>query len=138
MNIEVIVQGHLPLALSRECYTNRALNHSNKNCDKECYKYPKGFYLKAIYGELLYKINGPQIFSAKVHCLIEYMDYLKKLKVESIRIESQLEENTAEVINIYREVLDNNSNENDAISKLEACYKDNLYNGVSQENRMAL
>ncbi|HEB10306.1 MAG TPA: hypothetical protein ENI06_03725 [Spirochaetales bacterium] len=139
LNIEVVAHGHLPVALSRECYTVRSLSSlevscqeagiSRSNCDKECFQHPEGFFLKAISGELVFKINGPQVFSAKVHCLIEHMDYLKRLKVESIRIESQLEEDIDEVINIYREVLDNRLNEKKAGGRLKALCSDDLCNG---------
>ncbi len=149
MNIEVVVHGHLPLALSRECYTVRTLssfdnpykkkdglhlrelilNSTEKACAKECFQYPEGFLLKAMSGELLYKINGPQVFSAKVHCLIEHLDYLRKLEVDSIRIESQLEEDTGEVIDIYRKVLDNHLDMKDAVGILKVHYSDDLCNG---------
>ncbi len=133
INIEVVVHGQLPLALSQECYTVRALNLSSNHCSKECFQYPEGFFLKAISGELLFKISGYQVFSAKTHCLIEYIGHLKKLKVESIRIESQLGEKTGEVINLYRKVLDNHLDAKEAVNKLKEYYSDDLCNGFFLE-----
>ncbi|MBI4744840.1 MAG: U32 family peptidase [Actinobacteria bacterium] len=126
--IEVYGWGNLSTALSWRCYTARSLDISRDECKMVCLDYPEGMVLETVDRQDLFIINGPQILSAKTHCLIEYIDKLKDIGVTSIRIEPSLK-NTVEVINIYRQTIKGERDGKEAVEILNKFADHGLCNG---------
>lgn len=126
--VEVYAWGNLPTALSWRCYTARSLDLSRDNCNMVCLDYPEGMVLETVDKQDLFVINGPQILSAKTHCLIEHMDKLKEIGVDSIRIEPSLK-NTTEIIDIYNQVIKGDLDGKDAVEVLSKFADHGLCNG---------
>jgi len=89
--IEVAVWGNLPTSFSWRCYTARTFGLTQQDCLKKCLEYPEGILLKTVDEQDLFIINGPQVLAAKTHCLIEQLDRLSSIGVNSIRIQPHRE-----------------------------------------------
>jgi collagenase-like PrtC family protease len=124
---EVIVHGHIPIAVSTSCPTARTFGRNSKQCEMLCRRYPEGMVLEA--GDRpMFRIEGPQTLSAATYCLLEYLSELDKAGVDTIRILPQLGQ-TASVLRIYREVLDHRRETHDALEELKALSSGSLCNG---------
>ncbi len=124
---EVVVHGHVPIAISCTCPTTRCLGLDDGNCGKLCCRYPEGMTLKA--GDRpMFRVDGPQTLSAATYCLVEYLPELRKAGVDTVRILPQ-HNNTARIVRIYRDVLDHGRESRDALEELKAFSTTGLCNG---------
>ena len=82
IEVEVLARGRKPLALSRRCYTLRALGLSDDQCAMNCFSYPHGLSLDTIF-----RLNGREVFSEKVCSLREDFTILEDAGVEVLRFE---------------------------------------------------
>lgn len=126
--VEVYGWGHLSTALSWRCYTARTFEHERDNCHRQCFEYPDGILLKTVKEEDVYIINGIQLLSSKVHCIVEQLDMLKDAGVEYLRI-TPSSENTSDVVNIFSGVLNGNIDAKDAVNMLGVYAPLGLSNG---------
>ena len=124
---EVVVHGHVPIALSYDCPTARAFGRNRNDCEMLCQRYPEGMVLEAG-DQPMFRIEGPQTFSAATYCLLEYLLELDKAGVDTIRILPQWDQ-TASVLRIYREVLDHRREVHDALEELKAMSSASFCNG---------
>jgi collagenase-like PrtC family protease len=124
---EVVVHGHIPIAISRTCLTARSLGSSRQKCGRVCQRYSEGMVLEA-QNQPLFRIEGPQTLSAATHCLVEYLSQLERAGVDTVRILPQWN-HTASVVRIYRDVLDGRMQRRDAREELEALSPQGLCNG---------
>jgi collagenase-like PrtC family protease/predicted lipid carrier protein YhbT len=115
--VEVVVHGHVPIAISPTCQTARALGRNGNGCGMVCQDFPDGMLLEAD-GQVLFRIDGPQTLSAKTCCLVEYLPQLNDAGVDTIRILPQAT-GTADTLRIYRDVLDHRLAPADAIERLK-------------------
>ncbi len=125
--VEVVVHGHLPVAMSGTCYTARCFGQAADGCGESCGRYPVGMVLEAG-GRPIFRIDGPQTLSAGSHCLIEHLTALAAAGVHSVRILPQVD-HTDRIVRIYRDVLDGRRDCRDALSELRALSSGPLCNG---------
>jgi collagenase-like PrtC family protease len=124
---EVVVHGHLPIAISSTCQTIRSVERNGDGCGKLCERYPEGIVLEA--GDRpLFRIEGPQTLSAATYCLVEYLPQLEKAGVDTVRILPQWN-HTDNIVRIYRDVLEHRRDRWDAAEELRAISPVGLCNG---------
>ncbi len=124
---EVVVHGHIPIAISAACQTARSLGRNGDGCGKLCRRYPEGMVLEA--GDRpLFRIEGPQTLSAATYCLVEYLPQLAKAGVDTVRVLPQWN-HTGRIVRIYREVLEHRRDCGDAAEELRAISPTGLCNG---------
>ncbi len=125
---ELIVHGHIPIAISGTCQTARSLGRNGDGCGKLCQDYPEGMVLKA--GDRpLFRIDGPQTLSASTYCLVEYLPQLAKAGVDTVRILPQWN-HTSNIVRIYRDVMAGRRDCADAAEELKVLSPDGLCNGL--------
>ncbi len=124
---ECIVHGHVPIAVSRNCRTACSVGRTDQGCDKLCRRYPDGMVLEA-QGQPLFRIEGRQTLSAATYCLVEYLPQLNRAGVDTLRILPQWD-HTAQIVNIYRDVLDHRKCAADAAEELGSISTTGLCNG---------
>lgn len=129
VGIEVVVHGHVPMALSRSCHTARAVMQSDRRCGGACRDYPDGMVLEAA-GRALFRVDGPLTTSAASCCLVEYVPRLEQMGVTCMRVQPQ-QEHTGRIISIYRSVLDRPGRAamSKALGELTELSPDGLCNG---------
>ncbi len=125
--IEVVVHGHVPIAISGNCQTARAVGTNGNGCGKVCRRHPDGILLEAD-GKPLFRIDGPLTLSAATYCLVEYLRRLQEVGVDTIRILPQWNL-TDRIVRIYRDVLDERKDCSDALNELKTISPEGLCNG---------
>jgi collagenase-like PrtC family protease/putative sterol carrier protein len=124
---EVVVHGHIPIAISGTCLTARSLGRNGDGCENLCERYPEGMVLEA--GDRpLFRIDGPQTLSAATYCLVEYIPQLEKAGIDTVRILPQWN-HTGRIVRIYRDVLEHHRDCRDAADELKAISPMGLCNG---------
>lgn len=83
---EVMVHGHLPLALSARCFTARALDRPKDQCKKACLEFPNGLPVSSQEDQSLFTLNGIQTLSGSILDLLPEIPSMISLGVDSIRI----------------------------------------------------
>jgi collagenase-like PrtC family protease/predicted lipid carrier protein YhbT len=124
---ELVVHGHIPIAISGTCQTARSLGRNGDGCGRLCQYYPEGMVLEAG-DQPLFRIEGPQTLSASTYCLVEYLPQLEKAGVDTVRILPQYE-HTDRIVCIYRDVLEHRRSYKDALEELKAVSPGGLCNG---------
>ena len=125
--VELIVHGHIPVAMSGTCQTARSFGSNGNGCGRICQRYPDGIVLKA--GDRpLFRIDGPQTLSAATYCLVEYLEKLAETGVDTVRILPQWE-HTIRIVQIYRDVLEHRMHCADAAKELKAISTGGVCNG---------
>ena len=105
MATEVFAYGRLPLAFSSRCFTARHHNLQKDACEFRCLDHPDGLLMNTREGEGFLTINGTQTQSGKVHTLAHRLAELAGTPVTTLRLSPQ-SQHMAEVITLFREVLD--------------------------------
>ncbi|MDR0933541.1 MAG: U32 family peptidase [Burkholderiaceae bacterium] len=83
---EVLGYGRLPLAFSARCFTARHYNLPRDDCRFSCMLHPDGLRLRTQEAEDFLVINGVQMQSAKVYCLIRELPVLQEMGVNVLRL----------------------------------------------------
>ncbi len=91
METEVLVFGHMPLALSARCFTARAHGLPKDRCEFRCGEHPAGMDLETREGERLFVVNGVQIQSGRPCNLLPFRDELLELGVDLWRLSPQVD-----------------------------------------------
>ncbi len=89
METEVFIFGRLPLAFSARCFTARAHDLAKDECGFCCRDYPDGMPLLTQEQKPFLVLNGIQAQSAGTYNLIPYIEELKALGVEVLRLSPQ-------------------------------------------------
>jgi predicted lipid carrier protein YhbT len=124
---ELIVHGHVPIAIAGSCKMARSLGLNGHGCGNLCQSYPEGVVFEAG-DQSLFRIEGPQTLSAATYCLVEYLPQLEEAGVYTVRILPQWN-HTARVVCIYRDVLEHRRDCKDALEELKAISPLGLCNG---------
>jgi collagenase-like PrtC family protease len=124
---EVLAYGHIPIAVSCECNSARALRRGAEQCEEPCRGYPEGLVLNAG-GESMFRVEGQQVLSAATWCLVEDLHELERAGVDMVRILPR-RNHTGRIAAIFREVLDRRRGPTDALRELEAISGGKLCNG---------
>ncbi len=125
---EVFAHGKVPLAFSWRCYTSRAFGLTSTNCKHDCRKFPDGMEISSLDDEPIFTVNGKSILSSRTYTLIEYIDELKAMKVDALRISPQ-HEHTGETAKIFRERVNGTINSDEALGRLHEITGTGLCNG---------
>lgn len=123
---EVFAWGRLPLAYSARCYTARAHNVAKDACEFCCGGYPDGLLLQTREDNEFLLINGIQIQSARVHCVID--DLTAPCSADIFRINPQ-SANTPRIVTLFSKVLRGNICSRDAMAELDSLAAAELCNG---------
>ncbi|MFQ5456710.1 MAG: U32 family peptidase [Nitrospirota bacterium] len=116
---EILGFGKLSLGLSWRCYTSFSNHSSNKNnCTYRCYDFKEGIPVETIDKKSIYTLNGTQILSGFNFCLLEYIDILQSMGIDTIRIQPQLK-GTNEIIDIVYRLISKKIAAKEAISELK-------------------
>ncbi len=124
---EIVVHGHVPIAMSITCPTARCFGREQRNCGKVCQQRPHGIVLKAG-DQPMFRIEGPRTLSATTYCLVEHLMELAEAGVETVRILPQWDQ-TPRIVHIYRNVLDHRKSPGQARVELEVISSEGLCNG---------
>ena len=117
VEVEVFGYGRMPLAFSARCFTARHARLSKDECGSQCMKYPEGLALKTMEQSGFLVLNGPQVLSDRIYCLLHELPELKKLGVGVVRITPQ-RENTREIARLFAAVADGSTSAQDAEAEL--------------------
>ncbi len=124
---EVMVHGHIPIAMSCTCHTARSLPPDGYGCGNVCQGYPEGMVLKAG-DQPMFRIDGPLTLSAGTLWLVEDLPQLEKAGVDVLRIGPHCD-HAGRVVRIYRDVLDHHREPRDALEELKTLSSVSLCNG---------
>jgi collagenase-like PrtC family protease len=140
MGLEVFAHGKLPLAFSWRCYTLLNLGLTKKDCTRQCLENPSGIDLKTMDNEECFTINGTSILSNKPLSLIEHIDELREMGIAALRISPKLK-GTGQILNIFKERIDNKMGPAEAIKKLTSLrqntkteFVNGFYTGTAGKN----
>ena len=128
METEVFSYGRLPLAFSSRCFTARFHNLPKDDCRFLCIDDPDGKTMRTREGKPFLVINGIQTQSALVYNLIGDLDSLRDVGVDVLRISPQAE-HTAEIVQLFRECLENRIDTEAAMQQMEKLMPEEACNG---------
>lgn len=115
---EVFVHGQLPLAISTRCFTARHHHIPKQNCEQVCANYPDGLALRTQADEAFLSLNGVQVLSASIQCLMGQILELAALNITFIRLAPQAE-HMNEVLALYDAVLQQDLTPSEGMSHLQ-------------------
>lgn len=128
METEVFAYGRLPLAFSARCFTARYHNLQKDSCGFKCMDYPDGLKVQTREGQAFIVFNGIQTQSANVYNLISEIPRLRRMNIDVLRISPQ-SEHTAEVVRVFREVMDGSMSAADGLQKMDGIMPGQPCNG---------
>lgn len=106
--LEVLVFGRLPLAVSARCYHARAHDLHKDNCNFVCAEDPDGLDLDTIDGEPFLAVNGTQTLSYTCNNLIGELGQMQDMGVSHFRL-SPHDIDMVGVARVFRDALDGKS-----------------------------
>ncbi len=124
---EVLAWGRLPLAHSARCFTARHYNLQKDTCEFRCLGITDGLLLRTREGEPFLTLNGVQTQSARTHNLLAELPAVTE-HADVLRVSPQ-GEHTAEVIALFRAVLDGQLASREAFDRSAACMDEGPCNG---------
>ena len=139
--IEVIVFGRLPLALSARCYHARAHNLHKDGCEFICGEDLDGMELETLDGTSFLAVNGTQTMSYTCcNLLIELTD-MRNMGINCFRLSPQNVDMVA-VSQVFRNVLDDRLDIAEASNRLDGLalgfeFSNGYYHGVEGGNLIA-
>lgn len=126
--VEVLGYGRLPLAFSARCFTARHYNLPRDECGFRCLEHPEGLCLKTQEGADFLVINGIQMQSGLVYCLMHELPVMQAMGVDVVRLSPQ-PENMAEIARLYAAVLAGSQTPDEALDALMPLASSGLCNG---------
>lgn len=121
--LEVQVFGRLPLAISARCNHARAYKRQKKNCELICNKDPDGMDIYTLDHAPFLVLNGLQTMSFTYRNLICELHELQEMGINYFRLSPHTTDMLT-VANLFRNVLDNKLDPNEANDKLNQLMKD--------------
>lgn len=97
---ELFTYGRLPLAASARCFTARYHNLTKDHCDYRCLQDPEGMLVSTREGQPFMVLNGVQTQSARVQNLLPWIDDVRAIGVDVLRLSPQAE-TMSEVVAIF-------------------------------------
>jgi collagenase-like PrtC family protease len=114
---EVFAYGRMPLAFSARCFTARHRNLAKDDCQFSCIAHPDGLLMRTRENEGFLVLNGTQTQSAKVYNLLAELSTMAAMGVDVARISPQ-SDHTVNIVQLFHDVLTQQTTVNDAISIL--------------------
>ncbi len=118
VDLEVLVFGRLPLAVSARCYHARSHGLAKDNCQYVCGEDADGLPLETLDGEPFLAVNGTQTLSYACCNLTAELAPLRELGVSRFRLSPQDADMVA-VARVFRDVLDGAADADEADARLE-------------------
>lgn len=118
METEVFAYGRMPLAYSARCFTARHYNFHKDGCQFVCADFPEGMEMRTQDNEPFLVLNGIQTQSIKYCDLLADIPALLLLGVNVLRISPQ-PQHTADIISLFRQVLNEELSPNAAFLRSE-------------------
>ena len=106
-DLEVMVFGRLPLAVSARCYHARAHKLTKDNCQYVCAEDGDGMEVDTLDGDPFLAVNGTQTLSYTYCNLVGQLASLKGMGIEHFRL-SPHDFDMVAVARVFRDVLDGN------------------------------
>ncbi len=103
--VELFVQGLLPLTFSARCYTARAFRLSKANCQYKCGDFPDGMPMRTQDRQQFLVINGIQTMSERVYNLVTDVEKIAAMGVDILRISPQ-SRHMKEIVGLWKSRLD--------------------------------
>ncbi len=104
VELEVIVFGRLPLAISARCYHARAHGLHKDGCQYICIEDPDGMEIKTLDGESFLAVNGVQVLSHSYAELSATVPDLLDLGISRLRLSPHANVDMVTVSDAYRAV----------------------------------
>lgn len=123
VELEVQVYGRIPLALSARCYHARAHDRTKDSCLFVCDKDMDGMVLDTLENEPFLTVNGIQTLSYTYLNLINELAELSAEGINRFRISPQ-STGTADICKVFRSVLDQKMQPDQAMQALGQCGAD--------------
>lgn len=120
-DFEVMAFGRLPLAISARCAHARAKGRSKDNCQFVCGEEPDGLPLMTLDRQSFLVLNGVQTVSQTCQVLLEELREIDAVGIGGIRLSPQDCDMVA-VAEVYRAVLDGETDVESALAKLSRIY----------------
>lgn len=132
--LEVIVFGRLPLAISARCYHARSRGLSKDNCQYACGDDADGMDLDTLAGEAFVAVNGTQTLSYSCCNLSAELDEMREMGVKWFRLSPQ-DVDMVQVARLYRDLLDGKTEAAAADERLAALvpgmpFSNGFYHGI--------
>ncbi len=124
---EVLAWGRLPLAHSARCFTARHFNLQKDTCEFRCLGIADGLVLRTREGEPFLTLNGVQTQSARVHNLMADLPQVRQHS-QCLRISPQ-GAHTLDIIQLFRDVLDDRCQADEAFRHSKGWMPDQPCNG---------
>ena len=121
VEIEVLVFGRTPLAISARCAHARAKGHTKDDCRFVCGEDPDGMPVRTLDGQDFLTLNGVQTMSHTCHLVTSELPRLRQAGVLHFRLSPQNCDMVG-VTRIFRSLLDGETTSAEAKSQLEAVY----------------
>lgn len=128
LETEVFAYGRMPLAFSARCFTARHRNLPKDDCQFSCIDHADGLTLRTRENQPFLVLNGTQTQSSRVYNLLEELDPMRELGVNVIRVSPQAQ-HTAEVIELFHEVLCQQASPAAALQAMQNLMPDQASNG---------
>ncbi len=123
VELEVLVFGRLPLAISSRCYHARHHGLSKAQCRFVCGRDPDGMTIRTLDGEPFLAINGTQTLSFNCCNLLADLNTLRRMGVKRFRLSPHRIDMVA-VADVFRNTLDGRSEAGQALERLSALVGD--------------
>jgi len=121
--IEVIVFGRLPLAVSARCYHARAHSLHKDGCEFVCTEDPDGMELETLDGKPFLAVNGTQTLSYSCCNLLAEIEDMRDMGIGRFRLSPQ-DVDMVSVAQIFRDVIDQRLEISQAGVRLEQLARD--------------
>lgn len=125
---ELFAHGKAPLAYSWRCYTSKAFDHSKEDCHHDCLRDPDGIEIDTLTGEHIYTINGTSILSALTYTLVEFIEDIRDVGFNAVRISPQYE-HMDKIVKTFRKRIDGELSPEEGIKALEGTASKGFCNG---------
>lgn len=86
---ELLVHGHMALAISARCYTARAHDLPKDRCQFICQMHPRGIPVYSREGDVLFTLNGVQTLSGKCLNLLNHWQEARELGIRHLRLAAE-------------------------------------------------
>ena len=118
MEVETIVFGRLPLAVSARCYHARAHNLNKDGCEFVCAEDRDGMDLETLDGMPFLAVNGTQTLSDSCYNLLAEVEAMRDMGVRRFRLSPQDVDMVA-IARVFRDVIDRRTEILEASQRLE-------------------
>lgn len=128
LETELFAWGKMPLAYSSRCFTARHFNLNKDSCEFRCLDYEQGMPMNTREGQPFLTINGIQTMSYGCQYLLPHHRDLREIGINMLRLSPQMH-GMADIIRLHRQVLDGQTDANDATAELNRLATGTLVDG---------